>query len=331
MTSRGVLISVMSSASFAAFAFLAAQANPLNGLQVWGWRTLLTVPGILFLLAVSGRWFWFSGELRRVIAQPRKLLAYAFTAPMLGFQMWLFGWAPQAGHALEVTLGYFLLPLVMVLVGAVIFKEKLTHLSAIAAAVALLAVIYEVWRSGGIGWPTLAVALGYPSYFVVRRIFQTDGVGALAWEMALSSPLALWYATKDGGLIEAWGDLRLATILLLLGTVSIVGMVTYVMAAKELPYTLFGLLSYVEPILVTIVAVIIGERIAPDQWPTFIGVWLAVLVLASDGVRALLTKRRFAFPHVRPWRRRRPRANPTEPHSWQRIKHNPRRTSQRNS
>lgn len=325
MNSRGVAVSVVSSASFAAFAYFASLANSLDGVQVWGWRTILTVPGILFLLAVSGRWFWFSGELTRVIAHPIKLLAYAFTAPMLAFQMWLFGWAPQAGHALDVTLGYFLLPLVMVLIGAAVFKEKLTTLSTIAALIALFAVMYEVWRSGGIGWPTLAVAIGYPFYFVIRRVFQTDGVGALAWEMALSLPLALWFSLRGGGFVEAWGNIHLASVLIMLGAVSIIGMVTYVMAAKELPYTLFGLLSYVEPVLVTCVAIVIGERIAPDQWPTFIGIWLAVLVLASDGVRALLTRQRFAFPHVRPWRRRRPRKHPNERHSWQRFKRNGKR------
>lgn len=324
MKTRGVIVSVVSSASFAAFSYLAVKAEPLDGIQVWGWRTLITVPGILFLLAVSGRWFWFSGELKRVIARPIKLVAYAFTTPMLAFQMWLFGWAPQTGHALDVTLGYFLLPLMMVLIGWLIFKENLSRLSAIATGIAGLAVLYEVWRSGGIGWPTLAVALGYPAYFVIRRVFETDGVGALAWEMTLSIPLATWIVTRDGGLGTVATAPRLIFVLALAGGLSIVGMVTYVMAAKELPYTLFGLLSYVEPVLVTGVAIIIGERIAHDQWPTFVGIWLAVIVLAGDGVLALVRNRRFAFPHVRPWRRRRPRKYAHEQHSWRRL---PRRRS----
>ncbi|MDO5729691.1 MAG: EamA family transporter RarD [Actinomycetaceae bacterium] len=319
MKPRGVIVSVVSSASFAAFSYLAVKAEPLDGIQVWGWRTLITVPGILFLLAISGRWFWFSGELKRVIARPTKLFAYAFTTPMLAFQMWLFGWAPQTGHALEVTLGYFLLPLMMVLIGSLIFKEHLSRLSAVATGIAILAVLYEIWRSGGIGWPTLAVALGYPAYFVIRRVFETDGVGALAWEMTLSTPIAMWTIARGAGLSTVVTTPRLAFVLLLAGGVSIIGMVTYVMAAKELPYTLFGLLSYVEPVLVTGVAIVIGERIASDQWPTFIGIWLAVIVLAGDGVLALVKHRRFAFPHIRPWRRRRPRKHPNERHSWQRF------------
>ncbi|MDP9834508.1 hypothetical protein [Gleimia europaea] len=64
MTGRGVVVSLLSSVMFAAIAFVAGQLPALSGTQVWAWRIVLTVPGILFLLAVSGRWFWFSGEFK---------------------------------------------------------------------------------------------------------------------------------------------------------------------------------------------------------------------------------------------------------------------------
>ncbi|WP_255315432.1 EamA family transporter RarD [Trueperella pecoris] len=301
---RGVVISLLSSVTFAALSFVAAQLSALSGAQVWAWRIMLTVPGILILLAASGRWLWFSSEFRRVVDQPRKLLAYAFTVPMLASQMWLFGWAPQSGNTLALSMGYFLLPIVMVIAGRVIFKESLSPLTIVATCIASSAIVFEMVRAGGLGWVTAWVALGYPAYFVLRRIFETDGVGALTWEMALAMPLALAVAVRSAEADPLLSP-RLGILLLMLGVLSVIGVVTYVMAAKLLPYAVFGLLSYVEPILVTCVAALIGERIMGAEWVTYIGIWLAVIVLAVDGVRSMAQRRSFALSAARPWRRRR--------------------------
>lgn len=320
MTSRGVLVSILSSIAFAALSFVAAQLSVLSGAEVWAWRILMTVPGILFLLAISGRWFWFSGELKRAIASPKKLLAFAFNVPMLSSQMYLFGWAPQTGNTLALSMGYFLMPIVMVIVGRVVFKEKLSAMTVVATLIATAAIVFEVFRAGGLGWVTAYVAFGYPIYFVLRRVLETDGVGALTWEMALAFPLAAYVAMRNGS-----DSLEVATpftivMLLVLGALSIIGLVTYVMSAKLLPYAVFGLLSYLEPILVTIVASMIGERIVGSEWITYIGIWLAIAVLGIDGVRAIIQRRRWAVPAARPWRRRRPRKSKNERHSWRRFK-----------
>lgn len=320
MTGRGVLVSLISSLAFAGFSYVAALAAPLDGVQIWGWRILLTVPGILVLLAVSGRWFWFSGELKRAIAAPKKFLGYLFTVPMLASQMWLFGWAPQTGNTLALAMGYFLMPLVMVVIGRVFFKEKLTAVTWLATGVAAASVIYEVFRAGGLTWVTAYIAFGYPFYFVVRRILETDGVGALTWEMTLALPLAGFFAVRNDGLEVAFRSLPAVMILLVVGVLSIVGMVTYVMAAKLLPYALFGLLSYVEPVLVTGVAWLLGERITGAEWITYIGIWAAIVILSLDGINAMLRRRKWAVPAVRPWRRRRPRKSKNEKHSWRRFK-----------
>ncbi|MDK7143838.1 MAG: EamA family transporter RarD [Actinomyces sp.] len=320
MAGRGVVVSLLSSVMFAAIAFVAGQLPALSGTQVWAWRIVLTVPGILFLLAVSGRWFWFSGEFKRTIAAPKKLLAYGFNVPMLASQMFLFGWAPQTGNTLALSMGYFLMPLVMVLFGRVIFKERLSTITFIATLVACAAVVFEVIRGGGLGWVTVYVAVGYPIYFVLRRIFETDGVGALTWEMALAMPLAIYAASRQNGVSIAFSHLPAAILLLTLGGLSVFALIFYVMAAKLLPYAVFGLLSYVEPILVTVVATLLGERIEGLEWVTYIGIWLAVVILGLDGVRAIMRRKSWAVPAARPWRRRRPRKSKNEAHSWRRFR-----------
>lgn len=302
-TSRGVAMSLLASITFASFSWFAAEAAPLSGVQVWGWRTLMTVPGILIMLVLMRRWYVFTNEFRRTMDHPIRLLSYAFCAPMLAVQMWLFGWSFQAGRALEMTLGYFLLPLVMVIVGRVLFKERLRPLSVVAAIVAAGAIAHETWAMGGLSWVTALVALGYPAYFVVRRYLQTDGVGALTWELALGIPVAAWVALSGDSPQIAFRSPSAIAILMGLGAISVIATVAYVLAARMLPYGIFGMLSYAEPALVTLIAVVLGERISGDQWVTYLGIWVAVAILGIDGIIALLGSKRPALIAARPWRR----------------------------
>lgn len=305
MNRRGLAISLLSSFTFAIFTFVAAGLAPLTGLQVWGWRLLMTVPGILVAMLLVKRFYWFTDEFRRIKANPRLLLVYLFTGPMLGVQMWLFGWAPQNGYTLEVSLGYFLLPLVMVLLGRFMFNEQMSKLAWVSTFVAFLAVGYETFRTGALGWVVILVAFGYPAYFVLRRLTKTDGVGALTWELVFALPFAFYYAFSQDGLYAATSSIKTVSLLLALGALSIIGLITYVLAAKLLPYVIFGLLSYLEPALVTLAAVMLGERITAEQFPTYLGIWLAVAIMAVDGVLAVVAKRRHGIGPVRPWRRKR--------------------------
>lgn len=319
MSNRGVIISLLSSVAFAMFSYMSSLIAPLTGIELWAWRMIMTVPGVLIVLLMTKRFWWFSGELRRVREQPKKLIAYAFCAPMLAGQMWLFGWAPQAGKTLDVGMGYFLMPLVMVVIGRVLYHERMTRLMVISSVIAASAVAWEMWRAGGIGWVATFIAIGYPAYFVVRRYFETDGVGALALEMTLALPPAIWVAFSPQSLQNTFSSVSLVAVLLALGALSVFGVISYVLAVKWLSYGMFGLLSYVEPVLVIVVAIILGERIDPLQWWTYLGIWLAVFLLGVDGVIALSKKVRWSVPAVRPWRRRRPRKRRSEPDSWARL------------
>ncbi|MGV9190246.1 EamA family transporter RarD [Arcanobacterium canis] len=307
MTFRGVFISLVTSVSFALFSYLAALAHPLNGIELWSWRMVMTVPGVLIALAMVGKLHGYWLELKRMRTNPRRLIAYAFCAPMLAGQMWLFGWAPQSGRALELALGYFLMPLVMVVIGRVLYKEKMSMLTTIASLVAAVAVAYEVVRTGSLGWVALFISIGYPAYFVVRRYFHTDGVSALAWEMTFAMPAALWIASGSHTFTVIVTDARLLTVMLATGAMSVMGVIGYVMSARLLPYGLFGLLSYVEPVMVTLAALALGETIAGGQIWTYVGIWVAVGLLAFDGVVSLSSHSKLSAHPVRPWRRRRKR------------------------
>ena len=290
---KGIVASVLASVLFSGIYFLSPFLAPLDGEQIFGWRVLLTLPFTTALLLWRGegtrlRQLWHS-----VRQAPRSALGLLLSAAMLGVQLWLFMWAPLHGRALPVSLGYFLLPLTLVLAGRVVFGEKLSRAHQIATALAAAGVGFELWRTGSLSWEMWLVALGYTAYFVLRRHLRTDHLAGHWLDMALLVPAALFFTVRAPSSVPLLADHPVLFALLpLLGVLSAVALALYMAASAWLSMGLFGLLSYVEPVLLVVVALLLGESLAPGQWPTYALIFAAVLVLVLDGLRHWLRERR---------------------------------------
>ena len=290
---KGIVASVLASVLFSGIYFLSPFLAPLDGEQIFGWRVLLTLPFTTALLLWRGegtrlRQLWHS-----VRQAPRSALGLLLSAAMLGVQLWLFMWAPLHGRALPVSLGYFLLPLVMVLAGRVFFGEQLSRAQLLSTLLAGAGVGFELWRAGSLSWEMWLVALGYTAYFVLRRHLRTDHLAGHWLDMALLVPAALFFTVRAPSSVPLLADHPVLFALLpLLGVLSAVALALYMAASAWLSMGLFGLLSYVEPVLLVLVALLLGESLAPGQWPTYALIFAAVLVLVLDGLRHWLRERR---------------------------------------
>lgn len=286
---KGVIASVLASVLFGVIYWISPFLAPLDGEQIFGWRVLATLPFTTALLLWRGEWRQVRAIAERVRQRPLLGAAIVLSAAMVGVQLWLFMWAPMAGRALPVSLGYFLLPLVMVLVGRVLHRERLSGPHKLATALAAAGVAAELVRAGGVSWETWLVALGYPLYFALRRRLRTEQLGGHWIDMALAVPVALWFVLRaPSTLATVAGDGALAALVLLVGVLSAVALALYMAASGLLPMGLFGLLTYVEPVLLALVALLLGERLAPGQWVLYGLVFAAVGVLVVDAVRSLL-------------------------------------------
>lgn len=291
--SKGIVSSLMASCLFAVMYFYTSLLTPLDGEEIFGWRTLLTLPCLTLFMLVSKDWKRVGELLARVKRTPVLLLGMVGTSWLMGVQLWLFLWAPLHGRSLEVSMGYFLLPLAMVLTGRLVYGERLSRLQKVAVACAALGVGHELYQNGSFAWETLLVTIGYPIYFVLRRRCRTDHLGGLWCDMCLLLPWALYFVIQ--GPLSS-GDLQahpgLYALIPVLGAISASALIAYVLASRLLPFSLFGLLSYVEPVLLVGVALLLGETIGPDQWLTYLPIWAAVLVLVLEGFKHLLRQRR---------------------------------------
>ncbi|WP_261507498.1 EamA family transporter RarD [Burkholderia multivorans] len=277
---RGVMLSVAASALFALMSAYAKWLTPLTGLDIFAWRVLWTAPGALALIALRGRWPALAALLSRSVRDWRLLVALPITAALLGLQLWLFLWAPLHGRMLEVSLGYFLLPLTMVLVGRFYYHERLDPLQWAAVACAALGVAHEVWATRAFAWPTLVVALGYPPYFVLRRRINADSLAAFAVEIVLLCPIAVAMVATSGTPV-APHPLLWSTLLPGLGVLSTLALASYLKASRMLPMALFGILGYVEPVLLVAVSLLLlGETLTVAKLATYGPIWVAVALTA---------------------------------------------------
>lgn len=288
--SLGVAYSLAAAALFAILYYYATLLHPMSGEQVFGWRMALTVPFAAAFLLLTGQWNLVTDILRRLRREPLLWLALPVSAALLGVQLWLFMWAPLNGRALDASLGYFLLPLTLVATGRLVFREPLSRLKLVACLVAALGVANELLVAQGVSWPAFVVCLGYPLYFSLRRWLRTDNQGGMLIDMALAGVVGLGFIGHPADL----ATLTLPQLLLIgeLGAMSATALGLMITASQRLDLALFGLLSYVEPILLVVVSLLLGERIEGARWLTYGAIWLAVSLVAWEGCRALIHDRR---------------------------------------
>lgn len=283
---------MLASMLFGVLYYYSSLLEPLTGEQIFGWRMLLTFPAMTLFLWLSRDWDLVAKLFQRICQSPKLVLALPASATLLAIQLWLFMWAPLHGKALEVSLGYFMLPLSMVLIGRFLYQERLSSLQTVAVALACVGVVHELWRTASFSWATLLVCLGYPYYFILRRKIGTDHLGGLWFDMLFMLPVAAWFAFDlQGDFVDTYlHHSKLFALIPLLGLISASALVAYIVSSRLLPFGLFGLLGYVEPVLLVFVALLLGESIDKNQWATYVPIWAAVVCLAIDGFRMTRAK-----------------------------------------
>lgn len=288
---RGVAASLIASVLFAIIFLIAGLLPGWGAEEIFGWRVLLTLATLGLILPFLS---WGRAEIRIIVARVRHRPSLVplgiVAAALVGVQLWLFMWAPLNEMALSVSFGYFLLPLTMVLAGRIFFADKLSPLRKLAVGAAALGVVHEAFSAGGLAWPTLVVCLGYPIYFVLRRRIGFDNLAAFAGELVVLLPVGVYFIlVGPHGIVSSdtidtdglWGALSI-------GVLGGVAMGVYLLASKWLPLSLFGLLGYVEPVLLVGVSVILGEVLGWSALLTYGPILVALLFLGWDTRRGAL-------------------------------------------
>ncbi|OCG40394.1 hypothetical protein A9G28_08450 [Gilliamella sp. Fer1-1] len=282
---KGITLSILASCLFGLLYYYPVLLQPLSVIDVFCWRLLTSFPAIIVLISIEKQWSEIAMLLARIKQQPSLLIGLLFSSLLLTIQMLIFIWAPLNGHGLSASLGYFLLPLTMVIIGQLVYQEKLSFLQKISVGLAVLGVIIEIYMTQAFSWETAVIALGYPIYFMVRRKLQIEGIAGTFSDFFFIFLGCLGYFFISHRVNKILDDLiHFHLYIPMLGIITALAFAMYFMARRLLPMGLFGLLGYVEPVLLTIVSVLfLHESISSEHIVSYGLIWSSVCVLALEG------------------------------------------------
>lgn len=291
----------------------------LAAFTFWGlvplfWKLLAAVPApqqlahrvfwcallMTALLAVRGK---MSG-LGAVFRRPRTLLALVLSTAMIGINWFIFLYSIATDQLLQTSLGYFINPLVSVLLGLLFLRESLRKTQWTACALATGGVGVMTWQLGALPWISLALAFSFGFYGLLRKVVPAGPEEGLALETWILGPVAALYLVQRAALGEpvlfgfGWGT---AGLLVLTGGVTALPLLWFTHGAKRLPLSTVGMLQYVAPTLQGLLAVFaFGEPFDSGRLVAFAFIWAGLALFTVDVQRARRRRRRELEASIRP-------------------------------
>lgn len=288
---KGVLFSVTASMLFGYVYYLSVVLQPISGEGLFGWRVVCTLPFLILALFLMKQQQAFMMFIKQLKNQPHLLPVLLFTSANMGIQMWLFLWAPVNGKAIEVSIGYLLMPLVMVLIGRFIYQERLSTVKLLAILFAAIGVLSKVVLTGVFSWESALVCMGYPVYFAVRKSFKILHLSGFVLEMLLLLPIAIYFAAQVNMDFVLQHNPKVYGWLAMLGVISAIALSLYILSSQLIPINLLGLLGYLEPFAMLIVSFLIGEVLDENSYILMGCLMVAIFLLSADGAAALYKQR----------------------------------------
>ncbi len=223
----------------------------------------------------------------------KKQLFVLFISGLLVASNWLmFVWAVTHNQILATSLGYFINPLVNILLGVLFLHEKLSKLQSIAVAIAAAATLYLGFFIGEPPWISLFLAVTFGLYGLVRKKLDVRPLIGLFWETVILVTPAILYLALFAQPLPATDDLSKEYMLLFFaGLVTVLPLIGFNYSAKKLSLTLIGFLQYIAPTLSFIIAVLYyGETFTLGHKVAFSGIWLALLIVSWPPIKKLIQK-----------------------------------------
>ena len=282
---KGILCCMSANFLFGLGYYFAILLRPLSGESMFGYRIFVLAPFILLAIILFKQADKFSELLQKIRQNPPLVLLIALLAFIQGFQLWLFLWAPNNGQAIEVSIGYLLLPIVAVALGKMVFKERFTTLKWLAIGFAVLGVCSNIWLAGTFSWATLAAGVGYPIYITLRRYFQINNLATFFVELLFIMPFAAYFAMQTNVDEMVAQNPFLFYFLALFGIVNGAAFILYIASSNMLPVNVLGMLGYVEPLVMLFISFAIGEVLEAKSYLLMLCLAFAIGLLTLDSFR----------------------------------------------
>jgi chloramphenicol-sensitive protein RarD len=259
-------------------------------LEFVGWRILFTVPVCLGIVALRRQW----PDILAAIRNPKALGALFLSAVLIGGNWLLYIFAVQSGHVLAAALGYYINPLINVLLGTLFLGERLSRLQWLAVAIAAIGVSVLAWGARDMLFISLTLACSFAIYGLVRKLAPVGSLPGLTIEtLLLVLPAAGTLAILGSGApaLSFGHEVKTSLLLAASGIVTAVPLLLFALAARRMDYSTLGFIQFIAPTLAFILGLtVFHEPLRPIQLACFVLIWTAAGLFVCD----LLAKRRAA-------------------------------------
>jgi len=249
-----------------------------------GWRIIWTLPLCLVIVAVRRQF----PDLLAALKTPKSLLALLASAVLIGINWFVYIWAIMAGEVYATSIGYYLNPLLNVLLGTLVLGEKLSQRQWLAVAIAGVAVALLATGAQTMTslWISLTLGFSFALYGLVRKQVSVGSLPGLTIESAILLPAAIaiaaWYAAGPQG--SAFGqDAWMSALIVFSGVVTAVPLLLFAIAARRMDYSTLGFIQYLSPTIVFVLGLtVFHQPLAPAKLASFVLIWVAVGVFVWD-------------------------------------------------
>jgi chloramphenicol-sensitive protein RarD len=283
---QGVLYGICAYLLWGLFPLFFPLLEPASPLEILAHRVVWTLLFVALLLVFRRRWAWVGA----IVHDRRRLVILAVAAFVIAVNWGVYIWAVNNAHVVEAALGYYVNPLVTVLLGVVVLHERLRRMQWVAVGLATVAVLVLTVDTGRPPWIALVLALSFATYGLMKNRVRMPALESLSVETVLLAVPALVVL----GVLQAHGNATFGhtsvhrdLLLMSLGVVTAVPLLLFAAAAARIPLTTMGLLQYITPTTQLVLGVaVLDEPMSTGRWLGFAIVWLALAVFTVDSLRA---------------------------------------------
>ena len=259
-------------------------------LEVLSHRIIWSLAFVALIIGLSRQW----DKIRPIIADRQQVRLISLAAVMIALNWGLFIWAVQSDRLLDSSLGYYINPLIAVLLGVVIFKERLSPWQKLAIASAAIGVLILVIKAGKFPWLSFALALSFGIYGAIKKAVKATALVGLVLETAVLAPLALLFiVSRQASGHGSLGGSSLTVTLFLLGAgiATAIPLILFAFSAKRIPLSTLGITQYIAPTLMFLFGVFVyHEPFQLVNAVSFAFIWLALAIYSLSQTRALRRK-----------------------------------------
>ncbi len=289
---RGVLLSVAAYACWGLFPLYFPLLEPATPIEILAHRVVWTLLFVVILLLMRRRWAW----VRSIVTDRRRLLILAVASVVIAVNWGVYIWAVNSDRVVEAALGYFINPLVTVLLGVVLLHERLRRAQWAAVGLATLAVVVLTAAYARPPVIALVLALSFATYGLMKKKVDMPAVESLSVETALlfvPATALLVVLQVNGTAAFGHAGASVTTLLVGVGAVTAIPLLLFAGAAARTPLSTMGLLQYITPILQLVIGVfVVHESMPASRWVGFALVWTALVLFSVDSLRAGRAQRR---------------------------------------